>query len=256
MWYSIGIPVRNEEKNIEWLVHSIFEQSLLPDEVLVCVNNSTDKTRYIIEKLSEEYDNVNFLESKPWKANAWNKIVQRSQNDLMVFCDWDIRFWTNDTIELLLQDLGDNDLKMVWASVLQLPSHNMKPYKLSCPSWQLYAIDIGQLWFDSLPSNLINDDGFLALKSFPDVSVNPKAFFYSNKPSLIDIFKTQLRILKWVRQLLDMWMEKEVLALLQRSSKKTKHKVLLELAKKIPVKENDNLWEETLSTKKQINTSI
>jgi glycosyltransferase involved in cell wall biosynthesis len=36
--FSLGIPVRNEEKNIKAVIESALSQSLTPEEVLVCVN--------------------------------------------------------------------------------------------------------------------------------------------------------------------------------------------------------------------------
>lgn len=47
-----------------------------------------------------------------------------------------------------------------------------------------------------MPNTLINEDLFLTLIALPDVNVIEKAFFYSVKPSPIDLVMTQLRILK------------------------------------------------------------
>lgn len=248
--YSLGIPVRNEEKNIEWLVESIFDQTQLPDEILICVNNSKDRTKDIVLWMSEKYSIVKLLESEPWKANAWNKIVKNSSNNLMVFCDWDIGFWTNDTIEKLIEKLINENLTMLWASVIQLPSKRIIPYKLNFPSGQLYAIDLDVLWINCIPSNIINDDLFLTLLSYPHFSVSWESFFYSNKPNFWDILKTQYRILKGIKQIINFWMEEKMLKLIE--NKKFKYKLALYLSKLIPLSENDYLWSEAKSTKKEL----
>ncbi len=254
--YSLGIPVRNEEKTIESLIHSIFEQSLPPEEVLVCVNNSSDRTINIVENLANQYDNLRVLQSAPWKARGWNKIIQETRNKVNIFCDWDIRFWNSETLEKLFYEFQEaEDLKMLWASVIQLPSKRMTPYKLTIPSWQLYVIDKEKIWVNALPEDIINDDWYIVWICYPHISVTDKAFFYCNKPNLIDVYKTQMRILKWVRQLLDMWMEEKMLSIIEMSKKKTKYKLLLELAKILNVKNWDNLWKEARSTKKEVELS-
>lgn len=248
--YSLGIPARNEQNNIEWLVESIFDQTKLPEEILICVNNSSDKTRDIVLGLSEKYPTVKLLESLPWKASAWNKIVAETKNKVMVFCDWDIRLWKNNSIEQLLEEFFSLNMNMLWASVIQLPSNRKTPYKLKFPSWQLYAINLESLWFSSMPNDTINEDLFLALKTYPNMSVTENSFFYCNKPKIGDVLITQLRILKGIRHLINLWMEPLLVELIK--NKKNKYKVALWLSKIIPLDSQDHLWKEALSTKHKV----
>lgn len=251
--FWVGIPVRNEEKNIKWIVDDIFIQSLKPEEVLICINWTKDRTAEIVQWLQKKYSNIKLLESKPWKSNAWNKIKKESNNKLMVFCDGDIRLWWEDTFKKLLDDFTKKDLSMLWWSIIQVPSTRKTPYKLKTPSWQLYAIDLEKLNLDEMPEDIINEDLFLTLKTFPNVEVTQDAFFYSNKPNYRDIYHTQLRILKWIKQIVDLWMDDELLKLLEvKKYSKTKVRVILNLMNFVKVKKNDNLWKEPISTKKEI----
>jgi hypothetical protein len=173
----------------------------------------------------------------------------------MCFCDWDISFWDKYCFEKLISEMERRRLTMLWASIIQLPSKRVKPYKLRIPSWQLYAIDLKKLWFSNIPNNTINEDLFLALNSNPDFDVIDEIFFYSKKPNIFDIARTQLRILRWIKQIIDLWMEKELVNMLKtRWYPEWKIKLVLRLAKLINVWEKDYIWLEPLSTKWEIKT--
>lgn len=254
--YSVWIPVRNEENNIEDVVNWVLGQTILPEEILVCVNDSKDKTKEIVCKLCEQSNLVKLLESNPWKANAWNKIVQNSKNWKMVFCDWDISLWTKNSLEILLNELDNQDMTMTWASIIQLPSKKSIPYKLRVPSGQLYAINLDKLDINSIPNNLINEDLFLALKSMPSVWVTDKTFFYCNKPSLIDIFHTQIRIWKWIKQILDLGFEEKLIELVSPSFSKTEIFWIIKMAKMLNVDKKDHLWKIPFSTKDRVSWGL
>lgn len=55
MRYYIIIPAYNEERFIELTLHSIAQQTVLPQKVVVVNDNSTDGTKEVISRLIEDY---------------------------------------------------------------------------------------------------------------------------------------------------------------------------------------------------------
>lgn len=271
--YSLWIPVRNEEKTIGPLILSALDQENPPENIYVCVNGSTDRTWEIVHDISQKCEQVIPLTSSPWKANAWNAIVQQANTygtfeDVMVFCDGDIKLGGPETLSTLVHRTRESAQKMVGGSIIQLPSNREKPYKLRSPSWQLYTIKkelLTLLWrFPEwkMPDTIINEDLFLTLIALPHVHVIDEVFFYAAKPSRVDLIITQLRILRWIRQLMDMGMRTEIDHLIEmmlrtperwHTFRNFKYKYIIPwLAKFVQVSPNDRLWTIAESTKKLV----
>lgn len=100
---SICLATFNGEIYIEEQLKSILEQTLQPDEVIICDDCSKDNTTKIVEKFIFE----NQLDNK-WKLikNEINKgypenfyfAIQKCKNDLIFFCDQD-DIWNKFKIE-------------------------------------------------------------------------------------------------------------------------------------------------------------
>ncbi len=264
MTYSLWIPVRNEESNIKGVIESVLDQQNPPKNIYVCVNGSTDKSTKIVHDMAKSVSNLVHLESRPGKANAWNEIIKNSHHDVMVFCDGDIRFGSTDTLSRLTRDLSISNNLLLGASVIQLPSKRTTPYKFRAPSGQLYAmkrvlLDTLEPYWWKMPEAMINEDLFLTLMAYPYVNVTDSAFFYCNKPSIPDIFHTQVRILRWIRQIMDMGLSHEFNELISSSfreeddwKKRLKYRLIPYLARFVKATEGDNLWREALSTKNRL----
>lgn len=63
MNYSIVIPAHNEEKYIATTLKSLVNQTILPYEVVVVNDHSSDKTGEIVQKFSDQYDFIQLLNS-------------------------------------------------------------------------------------------------------------------------------------------------------------------------------------------------
>lgn len=270
--YSLWIPVRNEENTIGTVIHSALAQENPPERIYVCVNGSSDGTQAIVTDVAHEFHQVIPLTSEPWKANAWNSIIRRAQEDdtirdSMVFCDGDIRFWSPQTLSSLVQLTSESTCMMLGASVIQLPSARTTPYKLKSPSGQLYALKTGLLnrlrqdynW--EMPPDTINEDLFLVLLAFPEVDVTDKVFFYCAKPHFLDLLITQRRILKWIRQLIERGKGPNIHQLLERMSHsgqkshwlwKLKYALIPFLARLESISPGDHIWKVATSTKKLV----
>jgi len=55
MNYILVTPVKNEEDNLQKLANCVVDQTVLPDVWLILNDNSTDKTKDIINKLEKKY---------------------------------------------------------------------------------------------------------------------------------------------------------------------------------------------------------
>lgn len=84
---SIGIPVYNEEKNIDCLLRRI--TSLGEDyEIIVVSSGSTDCTNEIVRN----YDNVTLIveDVRQGKVSAIKKIIENAKGDVIVLSDGDV----------------------------------------------------------------------------------------------------------------------------------------------------------------------
>jgi 4,4'-diaponeurosporenoate glycosyltransferase len=89
---SVIIPARNEEKNLPLLLNSLKEQTLLPDEIIVIDDFSTDRTAGIaMEHGVSLIRNTSLPEGWTGKTWAvWQGYLQ-STGDVLVFLDADVR---------------------------------------------------------------------------------------------------------------------------------------------------------------------
>ncbi len=87
---SVIVPARNEEKSLPTLLASLRNQSLTPDEVIVAVNQSNDRTTEVAESAGattiECGPNPEGWLGKPW---ACYQGAQAAKGDLLVFLDAD-----------------------------------------------------------------------------------------------------------------------------------------------------------------------
>lgn len=93
---SVLIPARNEERNIEGAVRSVFEGSLTPDELIVFDDGSTDQTPDILAKLQAEYPRLRVEQGNGlpagWvgKPHACHRLSEFASGDVLLFLDADV----------------------------------------------------------------------------------------------------------------------------------------------------------------------
>src|SRR3989339_1018223 len=96
---SVVIPVYNAETMIVGCLESILKQSVLPDEVIVVDNGSSDRTYDIVKKYID--NNRTSLkaqivkEEKKGAAAARNKGISMALSDIIVFTDSDCLAFPN-----------------------------------------------------------------------------------------------------------------------------------------------------------------
>lgn len=93
---SLIIPAYNEEDRIEKCLKSVFSQSFIPDEIIVCDNNSTDKTAAIVKKFAKKYPikyvfekqkGIKYALEKAWRSTSGDLIL-RTDADSVIPKDW------------------------------------------------------------------------------------------------------------------------------------------------------------------------
>lgn len=89
---SVIIPVRNEEKNLPFILDSLKAQTYQPFEIIVVDDFSSDQTKWVADAYGVKViENTRLPEGWTGKTWAvWNGFLQ-SQGDTIVFLDADIR---------------------------------------------------------------------------------------------------------------------------------------------------------------------
>jgi len=183
--YSVGIPVRNEERTIGYTLESVLKQTILPNKIYVCVNGSTDRTYKVISDFLSNENSVELLKSSPGKANAWHEIINHSVTDKIMFCDGDVKL-NNSAAENLLKTFEEeNNLILVGGSNAYKKSNGNTFFSkyfaenldenIIKQSWvcgRLYMIKLNELKklaeklkIELMPRDIINEDGYLEMIS-------------------------------------------------------------------------------------------
>lgn len=90
MKVSIIVPVYNMELYVERCVDSLVHQTLKDIEIILVNDGSTDKTDQILQKLSEQYENIIYLKKENGgQASARNMALDIVKGDYVGFVDSD-----------------------------------------------------------------------------------------------------------------------------------------------------------------------
>jgi len=133
---SILVPARNEEANIRMCVESLLAQNYPDFEILVLDDNSTDRTRAILEQMSQRNPYLKVSSGEPlpagWLGKHWacHQLTQNAAGDLLLFTDADTRFEPNalrDSVSALLAQRADlvtafpREEMLTWGERLTVP---------------------------------------------------------------------------------------------------------------------------------------
>ena len=103
---SVIIPVFNEESRIGLCLERLSKQQILPYQVIIVDNASTDGSSGIIQGFIETHPDMNFIllnEMKKGISSARNKGLQHADGDIIAFTDADClpqEDWIKNMIEL------------------------------------------------------------------------------------------------------------------------------------------------------------
>ena len=105
---SLILTYYNEEKNILSTLKSIFDQTLLPNELILINSGSTDKSKKIIDnflkKQKKKIKTFNFSLDTDLPSTSKNMGIQVSNNQLVAFMDFGISFskeWLKNQFDIM-----------------------------------------------------------------------------------------------------------------------------------------------------------
>ena len=116
---SVLIPARNEARNIEDCVHSVMSSTLPVTEVIVFDDQSSDRTRQIVESLAKTIPGLRLVRGNGvpdgWvgKPHACHRLGQEAKGEVLVFIDADVRLEPKG-LARIANALGDADLVSVF----------------------------------------------------------------------------------------------------------------------------------------------
>lgn len=115
-WFSVIIPVLNEEELIEQLLQSIYEQEYRPIEVIVVDGGSEDRTPHIVRKAKRALENQRFIirlffqGDRKGLSRARNIGLSNSRGSYVIFVDGDNVFLDNSHLSKLAEMLHDHPM--------------------------------------------------------------------------------------------------------------------------------------------------
>jgi len=111
MKISIAIATYNGERFLREQLESLYSQSRLPDEVIVCDDCSSDHTIDILEEYKMQYGLQYFRNDSPLGVNCnFFHAISRCTGDYIFICDQD-DVWMPHKIETLMNAISSIDIK-------------------------------------------------------------------------------------------------------------------------------------------------
>ena len=117
MKLSIIIPCFNEEKTIEKIVAKVAMFKTLEKEIIIIDDCSSDSSREIIEKISQNNNEVQFIFQKvnQGKGSAIRKGFEKASGDILLIQDADLEYDPAD-YDKLIQPFLEADADVVYGS--------------------------------------------------------------------------------------------------------------------------------------------
>lgn len=119
----------NGEKYLQQQLDSIVAQSILPDELVVCDDCSTDKTIEILENFKEKVNfEVRILQNDTNSGYVKNfaRVIAETKGDFVFMCDQD-DYWFPEKIERVLKTFEENPKAQLVAHNAMCTDADLKP---------------------------------------------------------------------------------------------------------------------------------
>ena len=106
---SVLIPVYQESELLEPLLESLIADSYKPKEVLCILDDPTEKSLKIVDRMKDE---IRFILNghRKGKVNALNEASRLLEGDIILFLDADVKIATNDFLERIMAEMEETDL--------------------------------------------------------------------------------------------------------------------------------------------------
>lgn len=113
MKYSVVISAFNAQDTIGSCLDALVDQELLPNDIIIVDNNSTDKTVQFVQEFKEKNKELLVIlakEEKKCPAAARNKGIELATGDIIVFTDSDCiprRDWIRNVNSIFIHENPD-----------------------------------------------------------------------------------------------------------------------------------------------------
>lgn len=138
MKVSICLCTYNGEKYLKEQLQSIVNQTMLPDEIVVCDDCSTDKTVDILNDFAKSNPSIAWRifvneHNVGWKVNFRN-CIERAEGDYIFLCDQD-DIWKLDKIETMVHVIQGNDkIELLLSKYTTIYEKNAIDHNRNCKS--------------------------------------------------------------------------------------------------------------------------
>ena len=92
MKISIIIPIFNEEKYLQACLESLLSQTIVPQEIILVNDGSTNHSQQIIKEFSQKYSFRIIQRPHLGPSLARNFGAKKARGDILVFLDADMKF--------------------------------------------------------------------------------------------------------------------------------------------------------------------
>jgi biofilm PGA synthesis N-glycosyltransferase PgaC len=118
---SVVIPVRNEAQTITGLLHDLSKQTLLPDEVILVNDHSTDQTVQTVEQWMQQNTRlpvriIEMADGVQGKKKAIAAAVAQAQGEVIVTTDGDCRV-DEEWLQSIASTFSSDKIKLVAGAV-------------------------------------------------------------------------------------------------------------------------------------------
>jgi glycosyltransferase involved in cell wall biosynthesis len=169
---SVIIPTYNGADRIAGTLAALSKQSLIPDEVIVIIDGSTDHTQKVVSKFYTELDTLKIIvQSNKGRAAARNRGALEAKGDILIFYDDDITP-QSDSVQLHVSMHSKNKNVIIAGQQIDLQDHNATEFQkfksYLSTQWQLKKTDT---------NNNLNTQSEVFLTA-ANMSVKSNTFFF------------------------------------------------------------------------------
>jgi glycosyltransferase involved in cell wall biosynthesis len=142
---SVGIIVRNEDRNIVNLLRSVSKQKLkdiVIDEIIVVSSGSEDRTNGLVLKYAEKDDRVNLIiqTGVEGKAPAINEFLNMSRNDSIIVSSGDVIFHERALQNLVSPLIRDERVGLTSAEPIPINDSHSFMGAVANMHWRLHRL--------------------------------------------------------------------------------------------------------------------
>jgi glycosyltransferase involved in cell wall biosynthesis len=125
---SVAMAAHNGERFIEAQLRSILDQTRPADELVICDDDSTDKTVETIERVTAGYPGVRLIRNKPKLRTVRNfqKAISETTGDIIFLSDVD-DVWFPDKIAVMTRIFSENPAVLVVYCDAVLTDSELRP---------------------------------------------------------------------------------------------------------------------------------